>query len=156
VKADPADTQALQESALRLLTARSRSAAELREALLQRGFLPELVDELVRRWLEVDLLNDRRYAADFTAYSRRQLRSDRVIRLELRKRGVCEADIESALEGEADEFGRAMELAARRAKSLAGLPADTAYRRLAGALARRGFSPEVVAQVVKASLAQSG
>jgi regulatory protein len=47
----------------------------------------------------------------------------------------------------------ARELAEGRARSLAGLPAGTATRRLAGFLARKGYGPGLAEKVAREALA---
>ena len=48
-----------------------------------------------------------------------------------------------------DEYETALALARRKARSLAGLERDVAYRRLAGMLARRGFGAGTVHRVLR-------
>ena len=49
-------------AALRILTGRDYSQAELRRRLLDKGFEPALTDEALRRCLELGYLDDARYA----------------------------------------------------------------------------------------------
>jgi regulatory protein len=102
-------------------------------------------------------LDDGRFAGEYVRYCRRRLRSDRITRMELKSKGVAEELIEAALADSDDEFGgpesasehdRALELASKRIRSMSGLPRDTIYRRLGGQLARRGFSPGTVREVL--------
>ena len=44
---------------------------------------------------------------------------------------------------------RASELAVKKWRQVQGLPRDVAYRRMAGMLARKGYSSSVVTQVVR-------
>jgi SOS response regulatory protein OraA/RecX len=55
--------------------------------------------------------------------------------------------------GAGDEAARARALADRRAARLAGVPAEAAYRRLYGALVRRGYPPDVARDACRAALA---
>ncbi len=52
-----------------------------------------------------------------------------------------------------DELAAAREVAARKARSVVGLPRATQVRRLSGALARKGYGPGLTAQVVREALA---
>ena len=58
---------------------------------------------------------------------------------------LAELDPEAELEG-------ALALARRRARSLAGLEPHVARRRLAGVLARRGYSPSIVSTALAEAL----
>jgi regulatory protein len=74
---------------------------------------------------------------------------------ELAEKGVDSDLIDEAaneLEAERD-YEVARGFAARKAIALAGLEPAVRYRRLAGALARRGFPASVVAQVTRETLA---
>ncbi|MFC2556339.1 MAG: regulatory protein RecX, partial [Pauljensenia sp.] len=52
-----------------------------------------------------------------------------------------------------DEEARADDLVARRRRSLQGVSRQTAYRRLASMLARKGYSPSVASAAVSRALA---
>src|SRR2546427_439673 len=58
-------------SALRLLSVRERSRAELRSKLAEKGFHPSIVIRVLDRLEESDLQSDRRFAEIFTAESHR-------------------------------------------------------------------------------------
>ena len=137
--------------ALRLLDARSRSEAELRDRLDSRGVPEDVVEELVERFHEVGLLDDAAFAE---ALVQTRIQVDRHgftrIRAELRRRGVDEDVVAEALSrvGQEEELVAARAFAQRRARALAGLDSRVARRRLAGALGRRGFGGAVVSSVV--------
>lgn len=141
--------------ALDLLSARPRSEAELRAALAKRNVPAEVIDELCGRFTEVGLLDDAAFAATLTT-SRSQFsgRGKMRIRQELRQKGIDPETAEEALAEVSvdDELDAARAVAAKRARSLEGLERPVAQRRLAGVLARRGFSPGVVMQVVQETL----
>ena len=54
-----------------------------------------------------------------------------------------------------DELAAAREVAARKARSVVGLPRGTQVRRLSGALARKGYGAALTAQVVREALADA-
>lgn len=151
----PADPVAVaREIALRQLTVRSRTVEELRRAMSRKGVPDEAADEVVDRFSEVGLLDDATFARDWVAGGARRSRSSRVLAQELKAKGVDPEVIGEALadrDPDADlEVARA--LAARKVRSLAGLDRAVQYRRLAAALARRGFPSAVVAAVVGETL----
>ena len=51
-----------------------------------------------------------------------------------------------------DEAERAAQLVARKRQSLAGVPRQSAYRRLCSMLARKGYSPSVASNAVRDAL----
>ena len=141
--------------ALDLLSVRPRSEAELRTALAKKNVPSDVVDDLCARFREVGLLDDAAFAATLvTSRSEFSKRGKYRIRQELREKGVSDDVAEEALaevSGD-DELTAARAVAAKRSRALEGLERHVAQRRLAGTLARRGFSPDVVMQVVKETL----
>ncbi|MFZ1384198.1 MAG: regulatory protein RecX [Propionicimonas sp.] len=142
------------EIALRQLTVRARTEAELRAALARRHVPTEAVDEVVERFSEVGLLDDVAYARDWVASGERRFKSRRSLAQELAAKGVDRETIDSALESrDAEvELEAARALGRKKAAATQGLDPAVRYRRLAGALARRGFSGAVVAAVVRETL----
>ena len=70
------------------------------------------------------------------------------------RKGLDSATIERALSqiDRVDEAERAAQLVARKRRSLAGVPRQTAYRRLSSMLARKGYSPSVASAAVREAL----
>lgn len=154
--ADPA--WVAREIALRQLTVRARSRAELERAL-GRKHVPEDVTRIVLdRLSEVGLIDDAVFARDWLAAGERRQKSRRALLAELAEKGVDREVIDDAvadLDSDRDLLV-ARGFAERKARSLAGLDPHVQYRRLAGALARRGFGASVVAQVTREVLEELG
>jgi regulatory protein len=133
------------ERALQLLGYRERSCAELRQRLLDNGYPAGVVDGVVGRFCEVELVDDARFASAWVrsrvsaGYGRR-----RVAR-ELAEKGVDDDIIQSALDEEmgGDEVSRARD-------SLRGRTARDAKERerLIRRLVSRGFELRVALEVV--------
>ena len=70
------------------------------------------------------------------------------------RKGLDSSTIERALSqiDRDDEAERAAQLVARKRRSLAGVPRETAYRRLSSMLARKGYSPSVASAAVREAL----
>jgi regulatory protein len=78
-------------TALRLLTGRDYSQAELRRRLLDKGFAPAGVDAALQRCLELGYLDDNRFALNRATSLMTQGRAvDQRILLDLRQRGISE------------------------------------------------------------------
>ncbi len=130
--------------ALRILTNAPRSAAQLREGLVDRD-VPELVaDEVIERYREVGLLDDAGLAATIvrTRHNERG-QARRVIAQELRRKGFGASNIEEALAqvSDGDEREAAAGLARARWEALAGVPRDARIRRVVAHLGRKGYPP---------------
>lgn len=80
--------------------------------------------------------------------------SGRALREVLVRKGLEPGIIERALSqiSRDDEAERAAQLVARKRRSLAGVPRQSAYRRLCSMLARKGYSPSVAANAVRDAL----
>lgn len=154
---DPdADPQAVaREIALRALTVRARSRAELAAILARKRVPAEVAAELLERFAELRLVDDRDFARQWLAGRERRQRSSRALSGELRRKGV-EAEVVTEAVAELDpdvDEAVARRLVAKKLPSLRGLDRSVQYRRLAGLLGRRGFPPGVVARVVREALA---
>ncbi|NKI42731.1 recombination regulator RecX [Streptomyces physcomitrii] len=144
---------------LRLLTGTPRTRAQLAEALRKRGIAEEVAEEVLARFEDVGLINDGAFA-DAWVESRHHGRglARRALAQELRTKGVDSAVIEEAV-GQVDaeqEEERARELVARKLRSTRGLERDKRLRRLAGMLARKGYSQGLALKVVREALEQEG
>ena len=139
------------EIALRQLTVRQRTRAELAQALARRKVPQDAARQVLDRFTEVGLLDDAEFARDWVAAGDRRLRGRRVLAAELAGKGVAEELIEQALAERSaeDDLDVARELARRRMPALAGLERQVRYRRLCGLLQRRGFGWGVISQVAR-------
>ena len=145
--------------ALRKLDARACSRAELTGAIEGRGFSAQLACEVVDRLEAVGLVDDQAYAdALVRARFAGSGASVRALRELLVRKGLDASTIECALSqiDREDEVERAAQLVERKRRALAGVPRDTAYRRLSSMLARKGYSPSVASAVVREALDEWG
>lgn len=134
------------DGALRLLGYRARSRAELRGRLLQKGYDPGLVEEVLAGLERSGLINDAEFSESWVRArtgSRPMGRSR--IAAELRGKGVDRELIDEALRGlEPDvELDLALAVGRRKIAQLRTADGPTARRRLGLALMRRGFPPDV-------------
>ena len=149
---------ALYDRALRLLAARSRSAAEIRRRLRRDGAGADRIERVVGTLVSRGFLDDAAHARSVTrSRVRSRAASSRRIEQELRRQGVAsdvatEAINEVFADEAVDESAVALAVARKRAALLADLPAPVQRRRLYGFLARRGYSPDIVRAAVEAVL----
>ena len=144
-------------AALRLLTIRPRTVAEMRERLEPR-FRADTVEETLARLLSEGLLNDTEFARQWrSSRERRKPRSRRMIEQELRSKGIAEDVASDALEGY-DSTGAAYRAAAKYAIRQKGASREIFNRRVSAFLERRGFEYEIIRrtlQQLRAELAVS-
>ena len=144
---------------LRLLTGTPRTRKQLADALRKREIPDEAAEEVLSRFEEVGLINDSAFA-DAWVESRHHGRglARRALAQELRTKGVDSTLIDAAvsqLDSEQEE-ATARELVARKLRSTRGLDREKRLRRLAGMLARKGYSEGMALRVVRQALEEEG
>lgn len=134
--------------ALRALSRKERTVAELGSWLQARGVETGDVEAVVGHLAETGTLDDRRFAQRY-AEDKRELSGwgEERIRGALMQRGVPEEDIALALDaGREDEVQRAVSLLHARGSSLCdALERNRAF----GFLVRRGYNAEVAYEAVR-------
>jgi len=140
--------QALQYAFL-LLSYKARTTSELKQRLARKGFAPDIVSRTMQRLIELKMVDDEGFARRFA--------EDRItighkgkwrVRGELLKRGVAKEHIEDALATAPEEKEAAREVAEKYLSRNRRLDPDVLRRRLYAFLARRGFSPDTIRQVL--------
>ncbi len=135
-------------SAMRLLAYRPRSEKEMRAALQRKGVKAPLMAETMTRLKETRLLDDAEFARSYVDQrDRSSPRSKRLLRAELRSKGVDGGAIERPLEA-VDEADAAYRAACKRARSLVGQAHPDFQRRLGDFLLRRGFGYDTSREVM--------
>ncbi|RKQ33337.1 regulatory protein RecX [Kocuria tytonis] len=148
---------------LRQLTASAKSRGQLADKLAERHVPEDVAREVLDRFEEVGLVDDREFAAMFVrsrAETRKLSRS--ALRRELSRRGITGEFAEAALEQRSaeDEARDAHELVRRKLPATFD-PSDRKEhekltRRLVSMLGRKGYPPGVAFGVVKEELAGLG
>ena len=147
---------AMDEAAELLVRALARSPKSEREAdrlLAEQTDLEPLERErVVHRMIDLGYLDDARLAEQLAtgSLSRKGLGRGGMSR-ERQRRGIPESVAEAVLAefGGDEEYERALELGADRARKLRGVDREVARRRLYGFLARRGYGGDIVGRVVR-------
>ncbi|MFE2579865.1 recombination regulator RecX [Streptomyces sp. NPDC059378] len=144
---------------LRLLTGTPRTRKQLADALRKRDVPDDVADAVLSRFEEVGLIDDGAFAGAWVE-SRHHGRglARRALAQELRTKGVDSTLIDEAvgrLDSEQEE-ATARELVARKLRTTRGLDRDKRLRRLAGMLARKGYSQGLALRVVRQALEEEG
>ncbi|MEO6205860.1 MAG: regulatory protein RecX [Mycobacteriales bacterium] len=151
--------EAAREICLQQLAFSPRTRAELAAKLSNRGIPDDAAQEVLGRFTEVGIIDDALFAQMWvTSRHRGRGLAGRALQQELRRKGVDEDLAKEALASlEPDEErATARALVDRRIASTRGLAADARVRRLAGMLARKGYSAGVAFAVVREALAEDG
>jgi regulatory protein len=148
LQAEDSQEKAYQQAML-FLSYRARSETEIRKNLEKHEIPQAVIDETVERLRQARLVNDEQFAQNWVANrSEFRPRSRRALTVELRQKGLAEADIKSAIEA-VDEESLAYAAAQKRVRRLEGLEWIEFRKKLSEFLARRGFGYEVIAPTVK-------
>lgn len=152
-KASEADPYSVARAiVLRQLALAPRSRAQLERKLRDRGCADDVAEQVLDRMTEVGLVDDEAYA-EMLVRSKQSTKglARRALAHELRKQGIDGdlADEALAQVGQADERDKAEQLVARKMRTMHGLAADVQARRLAGMLARKGYSGEVAWPIIR-------
>ncbi|MEJ2750118.1 MAG: RecX family transcriptional regulator [Anaerolineae bacterium] len=138
----------VKQAAYRLISYRPRSIAEVKRHLGRKGYDEELIDTAVSHLTAVDLLNDEAFARYWVEQRDTfKPRSRLALNQELRQKGVPRHIIESVLTT-VDEHEAARRAAAKKTRLWAELSAEEFRGKLGRFLQRRGFSYEIINQII--------
>ncbi len=146
--------RAAYRDAIRRLSQRTQSRAELRAWLERRGHAAAAVCAVLQRVVALELIDDMQLAARWVdARSASRDRGPTALRAELRRRGIAPAMIDEVLGTHAmahDNDAAVLDAARRGATryAVATNDARTFVRRLSGWLLRRGFAADAVQRAV--------
>jgi regulatory protein len=129
---------------------------QLRLLLAKREIPSEVVEPLLARFVEAQLIDDSLYARSFvSARLAAGGKSISMLRRELKQKGVDDERIQDALSDldAEQEFEIALKLARSRASRMSALEPEARRRRLLGVLMRRGFSGAVASRAMSQVLA---
>ncbi|HEY3312732.1 MAG TPA: RecX family transcriptional regulator [Anaerolineales bacterium] len=138
------------QKALHFLGYRARSVQEVRANLEKHEIPPAVIEHTLQRLKENNLLNDKEFARTWVENRNTfRPRSQRVISMELRRKGLDDEIVQDALSGNVNEDVLAMDAARRYLRKVQGLAWPEFRQKLVGFLGRRGFAYEVCAPVVR-------
>jgi len=136
------------DSALHFLGSRPRSEREIRDRLARHEYDAYVVDRVIERLRRIKLVDDAAFAAYWVEQrATHKPRGARLLKQELRQKGVSQDVVTEALPVDDDEDG-AYRAAQRKAVSLRALDERTFKQRLGGFLQRRGYGYETIRGVV--------
>jgi len=97
-RAEIQDPEVVLAAALRFLEARSRSVAEVRTRLTKAGYQPELVEGAITRLVDLGMLDDAAFAAQWVeSRDRAHPRGETALLMELRQKGIDARTIAATL-----------------------------------------------------------
>ena len=137
------------QRAMRLIRNRPRAERELRQKFERDRLAPETQEAVIGRLRVAGLVDDEGFAQAWVENrSAFRPRAARMLRYELRQKGIPAVAIDLALQGY-DEDQAAGAAACKAARRLSQLSEDDFKRRLSQYLARRGFEHATISPVVE-------
>ena len=138
------------QKALRFLGYRARSMQEVRANLEKHEIPDAVIDLTLKRLQENGLLNDQDFAQAWVENRNTfRPRSRRALSIELRRKGLDNEIVQKVLDENVNEETLALEAARKYVRKVQGLEWQDFRQKLGGFLGRRGFSYDVVAQVLR-------
>ena len=141
-------------SALNFLAYRARTAKEVHDRLISKGFCPDVAESVVERFTELGYINDSNFARQYAnGRVRNKGYGPRRIQQELRRKGVASQHIQEALDQsvlEVDPFDSALKAGEKRWARLSNESNPMKRRKkLQDFLARRGFGFDTIRKVLE-------
>jgi len=138
------------DAALRFLTYRARSEAEVRRRLGKK-YSPAIVDQVIEALLRQHFLDDTSFAQQWRENrENHRPRAKRMVQQEMRQLGIASEVIQDSLDGFSDETN-AYEAGIKLARKLANrnFSDEEFRRRISSLLQRRGFNYSIVRETVE-------
>ena len=139
-------------TSLRLLTATSKSRADLASRLRDKGYADEVIQETLGELERQGLLNDRGFAENLKSrFTLSKPSGSRKIDFELKRRGISAKIRREVLDEIApeEEFARAREIGLVRWEKFTSLPEEKRKKRVYDFLIRRGFGFQIVRDLIE-------
>ena len=138
------------QQALDWINFRMRSEKEVEQYLKRKDIPDAVIAKVLERLRRSSLVDDDRFSrlwvenrADFRPRSRRMLK------IELRQKGIPETAVETVLSGIESEEELAYRAAEKYVRKLSNVDRETFRQKLGGFLARRGFTYDTARQVIE-------
>lgn len=145
------------DRAVGYLAARARSKREIEQKLLQAGYRPCTVEMVIYKLQRENLLDDADFARQWVESRANHKLGRTRIAQELRRKGISSEEAEEALSAidDEDQLTGAIALAKKAAARIKpGEDIRKASNRIAGMLARRGYSWDIVQEALRSTLQQ--
>jgi len=136
------------QTAINYLSFRPRSEDEVRKNLKKKGIQVHVIEEVIERLQRGGFVDDQKFA-ELWIENRSEFRprSNRVLRMELRQKGIPDKIIDSVTSN-IDEGYLAYQAALKQARKYRGLEWQEFRKKMYGFLARRGFDYGIISTII--------
>ncbi len=140
------------DTAYKFLSYRQRSKKEIVDKLKEKKFSDSAIEDVVHSLEEYNYINDADFASNWAESRVRSRRTGRMIlRSELLKKGISKDIVDKTLKeiyNKYNEMSLAIDALNSKAKMLRDLPEDKKKRRLYSFLMQKGFSYEIINEIL--------
>jgi len=141
------------DRAVKILSHRDRSEHEMRSRLLDAGYEEKIVELVMSDLQRLGLIDDKKFARLFarTKMMTKPMGSF-LLKRELKQKGIAEEIIENTIYEiyqKKDEYKVAQQIANKKKRQLTKIDEAKAKKKVSDLLARRGFSWDIVSQVLE-------
>ncbi len=138
----------IRAKALALLARRDHSVSELRSKLLERGYDPFDIEQVIKEFLSENWLNDVRFAEIYVRVYQQKGVGPKKVSWLLFNLGVSREIITQAIQfADIDWLELALQVAEKKIGNLGNMTKQQAHR-LSQFLAQRGFEWEMIRQII--------
>lgn len=134
------------------LSFRARSEKEVRDYLLKKKVDEETIHRIISLLKEKKFLDDEAFAISWIeSRNRMRPRSKRILKMELRQKGIENFIIEKVLEEQGEnDLLLAKKIIEKKKNTMKNVPREEVYKKIGGLLARRGFDWETIKSSIDA------
>lgn len=153
------DFERFYNKALEFLSYRPRSEKEVRDKLKTKQVETQVIEKIIAKLKEKKFLNDEEFAKGWIESRLRfKPRSARLIKLELKQKGISQEIIESRIKnqelGIESDLEQAKKLIEKRIGRVKDLPKQEIYQKLGRFLASKGFGWDTIKKAIDEVLAK--
>lgn len=135
--------------AVRLLSYRPRSEAEIRNRLRKSGQEETVIDQVLRKMRESQLVDDEGFSKEWIENrSTFRPRSQKLLQMELKQKGIPQEIINNSLSAAQDDSTLALQAARKVAHRWTELDESEFRKKMTGYLGRRGFSYFIINEII--------
>lgn len=139
--------------ALHYLSYRTRSEKEVRDKLKTKQVDPQIIEKIISKLKEKKFINDEEFARQWIENRNRfKPRSQRLIRMELKQKGISNEILEAVIHDESfpvdSDLEQAKKLTEKRIGRLKGLSRQEVYEKLGRYLAAKGFNWDTIKKAI--------
>ncbi len=134
------------DKALTHISVTQKTEKEIRDFLTKKGYLPEVISYVVDKMKEYKFINDETYAETYAEYAVKK-KGKKLIKMELKNKGVSDKDIQNAVENLQGENETAKKIAEKymRGKTVDKVNLQKTFRYLLS----KGFDYEIARDALK-------